>query len=69
MKFSHHTYYHLSLSDEEDAMILQAIYSELKAQHDQLLTECLNLHTKCNTLKEENEQLNEALGLTTIFFE
>ncbi len=61
---SHHTYHHLSLSlsDEEDAMIPLAIYNELRVQHDQLLTECFNLRTKCSALKEENEQLREALG-------
>ncbi|XP_057195611.1 uncharacterized protein LOC130557658 isoform X3 [Triplophysa rosa] len=49
-------------SNEEDAMIPRAIFSELQVQHNQLLRECDNLRTKCNALKEENEQLKEALG-------
>ncbi|KAI3374023.1 hypothetical protein L3Q82_022587 [Scortum barcoo] len=47
---------------EDDIMIPLTIYNQLKGQHDLLLSECFNLRTKCDELKEENEQLKEALG-------
>nr|XP_055051016.1 uncharacterized protein LOC129436797 [Misgurnus anguillicaudatus] len=51
-------------TDEENDMILipVAVYSKLKVQNEELVTECNNLRAQCNILKEENEQLKEELG-------